>query len=203
MVHTGTNGKVSDGGVLHETRFYEKLMDGSLKLPAPETPDETQYSLPFTFVADEAFPLLGNLLKPYPQRGLSREERIFNYRQSRAQRIVENTFGIMVSRLRVFHTDIALAVPNIDIVLACCVLHNYFRRESTNYSPSSYVDQEEVGSGQIILCEWRNGEHHLTPLQRTARTSTALAKQVLDEYKNYFNNKGSEPFQEKMAFNSN
>jgi hypothetical protein len=37
-------------------------MGGSLKLPAPETPDETQYSLPFTFVADEAFPLLGNLL---------------------------------------------------------------------------------------------------------------------------------------------
>jgi hypothetical protein len=47
------------------------------------------------------------------------------------------------------------------------------------------------------------GEHHLIPLQRTTRTSTALAKQVMDEYKNYFSNEGSEPFQEKMAFNSN
>jgi hypothetical protein len=203
MVHTGTNGNVSDGGVLHEKRFCEKLMEGSLKLPAPETPDGTQYSLPFTFVADEAFPLLGNLLKLYPQRGLSREEIIFNYRLSRARRIVENAFGITASRFRVFHTDIALALTNIDtVVLACCVLHNYVRRESTNYSPSSYVDQEEVGSGQIILGEWRNGEHHLIPLQCTARP-TALANQVRDAYKNYFNNEGSVPFQEKMAFNSN
>jgi hypothetical protein len=51
-------------------------MEGSLKLPKPETPDETQYSLPFTFVADEAFPLLGNLLKPYPQRGVSRQKEL-------------------------------------------------------------------------------------------------------------------------------
>jgi hypothetical protein len=106
----------------------------------------------------------------------------------------------MASRFRVFHTDIALAIPNIDtVVLAACVLHNYLRRES-NYSPSSYVDQEEVGSGQLILGEWRNGEHYLIPLQRTA---TALAKQVREEYKNYFNNEGSVPFQERMAFNSN
>jgi hypothetical protein len=118
-------------------------MKGSLKLPAPETPDRTQYSLPLTFVADEAFPLRGYLLKSYPQRGLSIEERIFNYRLSRARRIVENAFGIMASRFRVFHTDIALAVTNIDtVVLACCVLHNYLRRQSTNYSPRSYVDQE-------------------------------------------------------------
>jgi hypothetical protein len=204
MLHTGTNGKASDGGVLHETRFYEKLMKGSLKLPAPETPDGIQCSLPFTFIADEAFPLLGYLLKPYPQRGLSREERILNYRLSRARRIVEDAFCIMASRFRVFHTDSALDVPNIDtVVLACCVLHNYLRCESTNYSPSSYVDQEEVGSGPIILGEWRNGENHLIPLQRTARTSTAFAKQVRVEYKNYFNNEGSVPFQEKMAFNSN
>jgi hypothetical protein len=41
MVHTIINGKVSDGDVLHETRFYEKLTDGSLKLPAPESSDGT------------------------------------------------------------------------------------------------------------------------------------------------------------------
>jgi hypothetical protein len=58
------------------------------------------------------------------------------YRPSRARRIIKNAFGIMASRFRVFHTDIALAVPNIDtLVLACCVLHNCFRLESTNYSP--------------------------------------------------------------------
>ena len=84
MVHAGTNGRMSDGGVLQETKFYEKLMDGSLQLPSPETPDGSLCSLPFTFVGDEAFPLLENLLKLYPQKGLSTEECIFNYRLSRA-----------------------------------------------------------------------------------------------------------------------
>jgi hypothetical protein len=136
MVHAGTNGRMSDGGVLQETKFYEKLMDGSLQFPSPETIDGSLYSLPFTFVGDEAFPLLEN----YPQKGLSTEERIFNYRLSRARRVVENAFGIMASRFSVFHTDMALAVHNVDaVILARCVLHNYLRRKSANYSPNTWM----------------------------------------------------------------
>jgi hypothetical protein len=70
MVHAGTNGRISDGGVLQETKFYEKLMDGSLQLPSPESLDGSLCSLPFTFVRDEAFPLLENFTrkKVYQQK---------------------------------------------------------------------------------------------------------------------------------------
>jgi hypothetical protein len=50
VVHTGTSGKVSDEGVLHVKSLYDKVMDGSLKLPAPETPDGTRYSILPTLV---------------------------------------------------------------------------------------------------------------------------------------------------------
>jgi hypothetical protein len=74
MVQVGTNGKVSDGSVLQERKFYDKHTEGSLQLPSLETPDGSLHSLRFSFVGDKAFPLLENQLNPYPQKGLPKEE---------------------------------------------------------------------------------------------------------------------------------
>lgn len=38
MIPSGTNGRICAGDVLQETKFYEKLMKGSLNLPPPATP---------------------------------------------------------------------------------------------------------------------------------------------------------------------
>lgn len=67
-----------------------------------------------------------NLLKPYSQRRITYEERIFNYRLCRARRVVENVFGILAARFRIFSQPIAITVDKIDgIILACCALHNF------------------------------------------------------------------------------
>lgn len=199
MVHTGTNGKVSDGGVLGETKFYELLMTGSLKLPPPVTPEGTSYSLPYTFVADEAFALLENLIKPFPQRGLSHDERIFNYRLSRARRVVENAFGLLSSRFRVFHTDIAIDVKKTDsLVLAACALHNFLRRHSPMYL--SDIDTEDSQTCQLISGLWRENGPQLPALQRTPQANTSAGKLTRNAYKQYFNKEGSVAFQERVLF---
>lgn len=51
MVDIGTNGRISDGGVLINTKFFKKLETGQLNLPEPnrvfgETP------IPYLFVSD-------------------------------------------------------------------------------------------------------------------------------------------------------
>ena len=49
----------------------------------------------------------------------------FNYRPSRARRIIENTLGILVVRWRVLQSPIGVTLEKIEkIVLASIALHN-------------------------------------------------------------------------------
>lgn len=202
MLHVGTNGRVSDGGVFQDSNFYQKLVHGNLNLPdATSIPNENQYVLPYTFIGDQAFPLMANLMKPYPDKHITREEKIFNYRLSRARRVVENAFGILASRFRVFLSPITIDVQHVDaVVLASCALHNYLRCNGGNkYIPSSYVDCENIDTGEVIRGQWRDiGE--LMPLQQIPRPASLIAKEVRDRYKTYFNNEGATTFQNKMVF---
>nr|CAI5856172.1 unnamed protein product [Callosobruchus analis] len=92
MCDFGVNGRISDGGVLQNTTFYE------LENKIDESVKKSSKILPYVFVADDAFALRLDMMKPFRQADLnSKERKIYNYRVSRARRIVENAFGILVS----------------------------------------------------------------------------------------------------------
>jgi hypothetical protein len=70
------------------------------------------------FVADDAFPLHSNILKPYPGYQIKGSmERIFNYRISRAHTVVENVFGILYSVFRVLRKPILLDANKTQIII--------------------------------------------------------------------------------------
>ena len=132
MVDIGSYGRNSDGGI-----FRKLLRENKLNLPPPEMLQNSEECgpLPYVFVVDEAFPLMTNLLRPYAKgkKTLPEDHQIFNYRLSRARRIIENAFGILASRWKIFHTKIALRPDNIvRVVQACCVLHNFLQYKSKN-----------------------------------------------------------------------
>ena len=152
VVDVGGYGGSSDGGILAHSIFGQRLLDGTLHLPEDtQLPGAAHLGRqPHVFVADEAFPLRRNVMRPFPGKHLTRKERVFNYRLSRARLVVENAFGILVSQWRMYHRTIPLLPANADAcVKATCVLHNLLRRSRIRgraaAAPTPAMDQPVVG----------------------------------------------------------
>ena len=70
-------------------------------------------------ISDEAFPLRCDLMRPFARNALTNERHIFNYRLSRARRVVENAFGILANHWRIYLCHFVTTVGK-----ATDVLHN-------------------------------------------------------------------------------
>lgn len=127
-VDVGAYGKDADSTIFQNCSLWNKLENGTLDLPRPSIINGIDIPMPFAFVGDDAFPLSKHVLKPFKGKLLSKEKRIFNYRLCRARRYVECTFGIFANKWRIFHRPLDVAMESaIDIVKACCLLHNFVR----------------------------------------------------------------------------
>ncbi|KAG1935444.1 protein ALP1-like [Pimephales promelas] len=157
-------------------------------------------SLPYAFIGDEAFPLRIDLMKPYPFRNLDHGQRIFNYRLSRARRTVENAFGILANRLRVFLSNIALEPEKVTTVtLAALCVHNFLRKKASDvYLPSAFADVED-DNHNIVPGAWRRDGELPSVAASSARNATTAAKNQRDNLKAYFlSPAGSVSWQENM-----
>lgn len=199
-VDVGTNGRVSDGGVWANSSMCARLQDGMLGLPTDEQLPDSFRTLPFVFVGDDAFPLKRYFMKPYPFKHQDNRQRIFSYRLSRARRVVENAFGIMASKFRIFQSAINLHPEKVEkIVLACTALHNFLRREHQSfYTPTGSIDNENITDGMVTPGSWRE-DGQLLPLERLQRRPTAEAKDIRNQFMEYFNEEGSVPWQKRMC----
>ncbi|KAH7959873.1 hypothetical protein HPB49_014531 [Dermacentor silvarum] len=139
-VDVGAYGSQSDGGVFKASKIGKLLSQGALNLPPPQLLPLSTAVAPYVFVGDEAFQLRPDFLRPYPGRCLEEDLLLFNYRLSRA-RCVENAFGVLASRFRIFHRPMNLVPENARMVtLAACAPHNFLRND-VSYIPERYVDE--------------------------------------------------------------
>lgn len=190
MIDVGANGRVSDGGVMKNTVFWRKLSENQLNLPNPRKLPGTEKQYSYVFVGDEAFQLHPNFMKPYNRAHLTDEKRIFNYRLSRARRIVENAFGILTKRFKIFQKQIKFQPEKArKIVMCCCHLHNYLSKwNSDYYIQNGDIDYENTTTGITEKGSWRKEIQPTLQLQRTIRGNSGVeAKNTRDDFTEYFN----------------
>ena len=121
---------------------------------------------------DDAFPLQENLIKPFSYKEMQYERRIFNYRKVKT---VENAFGILANRFRVFLTKISLEPNNVvKIVLASCALHNMLC-DKIGIS-SGLLDHEHPETHKVTPGSWREDVQQASLPVGTNVTSRAKAQ---------------------------
>lgn len=190
-VDAGCNGRISDGGVFTNCSLHDAFESKQLPLPEPEALPQRCLPVPYIMVADDAFAMTSYMLKPYGYRNQPAPNRIFNYRLSRARRIIENVFGIMSSKFRVLRKPINLAPNKVkDVTLAICALHNFLISTTKYYLCPGLVDFEDPSTHEIVNGEWRNEpppEGSLFPIQRGQQRNYSVSqKDVRDEFREYF-----------------
>ena len=200
LADVGDNGRQSDGGVYTNSKIGYAIDNNLLQIPPPgiiANSGKTK-KYPYVFVVDDAFSLKTYMIKPYPGNIRELSEQIYNYRLSRARRVIENAFGILATRFRIYRRPI---IANVDlvknVVKATIALHNFLlisqrEQDAYTYCPHNFVDQNGR-RGRVIPGQWRQdigATAGLSRLDRNARGSNNSSKsvqKVQDDYKEYFN----------------
>ncbi|XP_046555925.1 putative nuclease HARBI1 [Haliotis rubra] len=186
FVDVGANGRAGDAAVYANSQLSYALQHNTLNIPQP-TPLEGRHELvPSVVVGDDAFQLKPHLMKPYPMRDLSYEKRIFNYRLSRARRVSENAFGLLVNRFCIFQKPLQVS-PEVasSVVLASVALHNFLKSNSDPvYNTNDAANVHSVIRGFI---------------QQGGNRNASNAREVRDELADYFMTEGQVDWQWDMV----
>ncbi|XP_065652846.1 uncharacterized protein LOC136080161 [Hydra vulgaris] len=159
MVDIGDSGRQSDGSVFNNCSLGYAIENNKLSIPDPEKIGKSDKILPL----------------------------------SRARRVLENTFGIATSRSPIFRRPIIVNLEKLILITQAIVaLHNFLmkKRSANNYlyCPTNYTDID--GPAGFRPGVWRQDNScsaALQPLSLGSKNYSKDAKQVRDDFKEYFN----------------
>ncbi|GFO10211.1 nuclease harbi1-like protein [Plakobranchus ocellatus] len=131
-------------------------------------------------------------MKPFPRRNLTFEQRVFNYRLSRARRQVECSFGVLSNTWRILLKSIEKnTVTAIEYVKAVCVLHNFLLAHEPERmkTPDSQYECSSMDRDDIVFA--------------STRTASQAANATRNKLRDYFvSPTGSLPWQNEACLNN-
>lgn len=129
------------------------MVEETLNIPEPRILTGTNNLMPYFFIGDDIFGLHKHFMKPFNRNGpLTNEQKIFNYRISRPRLTIENSFGILTSRWRVFEKPLGFKLSTSEyIIMGAIALHNFIMTHNLQgHSNSTYGTQSEPGNGNPV-----------------------------------------------------
>lgn len=200
FVDIGSPGADGDMNVFARTEFGANILrDDIASLDFPPDAPIDGIQTPFFFLGDDAFPLNRRLMKPFGSKRvepLSDEEKVFNYRLSRARRTIENAFGVLTMRWGCLRSEFLCSPDKVKIIVgACCALHNYLIKRSNMYVTPQHFDRFNE-NGQLIEGGWRSNQHvQLEPVTIRRGRPNSEATQIRERLKRFFFHTDILPFQ--------
>ncbi|XP_068992408.1 uncharacterized protein [Neodiprion pinetum] len=167
LVDIGSAGKNSDGGIfaisdLNPENRQLNIPEGASKLSGSDI------QMPYFFIGDEAFPIGQHLMRPFTGNYLGERKNIFNYRLSRARRIIENSFGILAKKWAIYNRPIVAIPENINkYILTTVCLHNYIRHQEGDniqfQNNDEVIENIENGIAYAVNVRETLSNYFLTP----------------------------------------
>ncbi|XP_065321355.1 uncharacterized protein LOC135928818 [Gordionus sp. m RMFG-2023] len=172
VIAVGSYGSESDGGVYSNSLLSKMIENGDIDIPPPKILPNSNIILPHVFVADDAYPLKYYIMKPYKGK-LSHIQENFNYRLSRARRMVECTFGILASKWRILNRALDTNITNSELIIkTCALLHNLvIDKENVDLRPKNTQDPKQNNY------LWNN---------QSIKNPSKVSKDIRDAFSEYF-----------------
>ena len=115
LIDIGQYGSNNDSGVLATSKMGELFEENEINLPSSSKISESEdFDFPHFLLEDEIIPLKLWLIWPFPVKNATEEERVYNYRHSRARRCIENAFGILSAGWKIFQKPIRATVKHVE-----------------------------------------------------------------------------------------
>lgn len=174
-VDIGAYGKNSDAGIFSNSKMGKAFEKNKFNVPDGRALPGTNEVLPYAMIGDEAFPLKSYILRPYPGKQIHRDEtkKIFNERLSRARKVVEDAFGQLSQKFRVYQRRLKSLPENADkIIFTTCILHNFIKSDNDNQFASSVSEQLP---------------RHITNISNQGGSAPQVAFEVREKFKQFFN----------------
>lgn len=179
-IDVGGYGKQSDSGTFKASSLGVLLDANKLDLPCSTNLPNSTVIAPHVFIADEAYPLTENIMRPFPKQSLGESQELFNIRLSRARKTIECAFGILFAKWRIFSGTIETHPDTVDVIIqAACILHNTII-DKEGYC-SDFPEGPSIPEGNL---------HNLKP-SRSHNPSSKKAKEIRNKFMMYFVNSKS------------
>lgn len=184
-VNVGAQGRIGDAGVFSDCKLFLVLESNALGLPPSCTLPQSDVGCPCMLVGDTAFPVKSYLIKPFHRRGLVNKEIIFNYRLSRARRVVERwRTRLEFSQVGFRRESRCWSRRNVRSQQQCfaVICGPMWRTDGVR------IDVEDVSTGVVARGTWRDSstDLRLKQLQQHGSRCPADAEVVRNDLSQYF-----------------